>query len=67
MSLAELEKAVDALAPDELARLAAYIARQDKLAWDEELEHDFSPGGTHAATLDKVDAEIDAGHFRPLP
>ena len=67
MSLAEIEKAVDALPPEELARLAAYIARQDKLAWDEQLEQDFSPGGTHAATLDKVDAEIDAGHFRPIP
>jgi hypothetical protein len=67
MSLAEIEKAVDALPPEELARLAAYIARQDKLAWDEQLEQDFSPGGTRAAILDKVDAEIDAGHFRPIP
>jgi hypothetical protein len=75
MSLAEIEKAacsripfgVDALPPEELARLAAYTSRQDKVAWDEELEQDFSPDGTHAATLGKVDAEIDAGHFRPLP
>ena len=58
MSLAEIEKAVDALSPEELAKLAAYIGRQDKLAWDEQLEQDFSPGGKHVATLDKVDAEI---------
>jgi hypothetical protein len=45
MSLAEIEKAVDALSPDELTRLAAYIARQDKLGWDKQLERDFSPRG----------------------
>lgn len=67
MSLTEIEKAVDALPPEELARLAAYIARQDKLVWDEQLERDFSTGGKHAATLEKIDAEIDAGHFKPLP
>jgi hypothetical protein len=67
MSLAEIEKAVDALSPEELAKLAAYIARHDKLAWDEQLERDFSPGGKHAAVIDKADAEIDAGNFKPLP
>jgi hypothetical protein len=67
MSLAEIEKAVDALSPEELAKLAAYIARHDKLAWDEQLERDFSRGGKHAPVIDKVDAEIDAGNFTPLP
>jgi hypothetical protein len=51
---------------EELARLAAFIARQDKLVWDEELEQDFSPGRKHAAALEKVDAEIGAGNFRPM-
>ena len=67
MSLAEIEKAVDALPPEELAKLAAYIARHDKLTWDKQLEQDFSAEGKHAATLTKVDAEIDAGDFTPLP
>jgi hypothetical protein len=67
MSLSEIEKAVDALPPDELAKLAAYIARHDKLYWDKELEEDFSPGGKHAAVLEKVDAQIDAGNSTPLP
>ena len=52
---------------EELAKLAAYIAKQDKLAWDEQLEEDFSPGGKHASALEKIDAEIDAGNFRPFP
>jgi hypothetical protein len=67
MSLAELEKAVDKLSPKDLAKLAAYIARHDKLAWDEELERDFSPGGRHADLLKKIDAQIDSGDFTPLP
>jgi hypothetical protein len=67
MSLAEIEKAVDALSSEELAKLAAYIAHHDKLVWDEQLERDFSPEGKYAATLERLDAEIDTGHFRPLP
>ena len=67
MSLAEIEKAVDELSPSELSKLAAYIARRDKLAWDEELEKDFSPGGRHEKALEKIDAEIDSGKFTPLP
>jgi hypothetical protein len=47
--------------------LAAHIARRDKIAWDKEIEDDFSPGGKHEKALEKIDAEIDAGNFRPLP
>ena len=58
MSLAEIEEAVDKLSPAELAKLAAHIARRDKLAWDKEIETDFSPGGKDEKALEKVDAEI---------
>ena len=67
MSLTEIEEAVKGLNREELAKLAAYIVKQDKLSWDEQLEEDFSPGGKHASALEKIDAEIDAGKFRPLP
>ena len=67
MSLAEIEKAVDALSSEELAKLAAYIARHDKAVWDAEIDRDFSQGGKHAAALERIDAEIDAGNFTPLP
>src|SRR5439155_24334021 len=67
MSLAEIEKAVDELPPRELTKLAAYIARRDKLAWDRELEEDFSPGAKHENTLEKIAAEIESGNFTPLP
>jgi hypothetical protein len=67
VSLTEIEAAVKELSREELAKLAEFIARQDKLVWDEELEQDFSPGGEHAAALEKIDAEIAAGNFRPMP
>ena len=67
MSLAEIEEAVDKLSPEELAKLAAHIARRDNLAWDKEIEQDFSPGGKHENVLKQIDAEIDAGNFTALP
>jgi hypothetical protein len=67
MSLAEIEKAVTELSRAELAKLAVFVSQQDKLVWDEELEQDFSAGGKHAAALKQIDAEIDAGNFRPMP
>jgi hypothetical protein len=67
MSLAEIEKAVDELSPNELNNLAGYIARRDKLTWDQEIKEDFSPGGKHANALERIDAEIDSGNFTPLP
>ena len=67
MSLTEIEKAVDELSPTELTKLAAYIANRDRLAWDKEIEDDFSPGGKHEKALEKIDAELHAGNFTPLP
>jgi hypothetical protein len=67
VSLAEIKKAVDELSQEELTKLAAYITRRDKLAWDQEIEEDFSPGGKHQKALEKIDAEIDSGNFTPLP
>jgi cytochrome c553 len=66
MSLVEIEEAVDKLSPEDLAKLAAHIAHRDKLAWDTEIEEDFSPGGKHEKILKKIDAEIDARKFTQL-
>jgi hypothetical protein len=66
VSLAEIQKAVATLSPEELTRLAAFIFRQDNLAWDKQLEEDFSLGGKHVSALENLDAEIDAGNFGPL-
>jgi hypothetical protein len=67
MSIAEIKSAVKKLSPAELAELAGFIQRQDNLAWDGQIEEDFSPGGRHHAMLARIDAEIDAGKSTPLP
>ena len=67
MSLAEIKSAVTELPPPDLAELAAFIREQDNLAWHREIEADFSPGGRHHGVLAEVDAQIDAGDFKPLP
>ena len=67
MSRAEIERAVKKLTPQELTKLAGFIARQDKLGWDKQIEEDFSTGGRHAGALEKLDAQIDGGEFTPLP
>ena len=61
------DEAVKSMTREEIAKLAAYITRQDKATWDEQLEEEFSPGGKHAGVLEKIDAEIDAGNFTPMP
>ena len=67
MSLAEIKDAVIELTPKELAELAAFIQTQDNLAWDREIEADFSPGGKHHGVLAEVDRATDAGEATPLP
>ena len=55
------------MSPKELTKLAAYIVGRDRLAWDKEIEEDFSPGGKHEKALERIDAEIESGNFTPLP
>ena len=52
--LAEIEKVIDELPPKELTKLAAYVIHRDKVAWDQEIEEDFSPGGKHEKALAKI-------------
>jgi len=70
MSLAEIKDAVTQLSPRELAELAAFIQAQETLAWDREIEMDFSPGGKLHGLVAEIDAAIDAhrsSETGPLP
>lgn len=42
MSLSEIKTAVDALSPDELGELAAFIREWDNAAWDRQIDADFA-------------------------
>jgi len=55
MSLLEIKSAVDALSPEELAELAAYVRERDSAAWDAQIEQDAAAG-----KLDFLFEEADA-------
>jgi hypothetical protein len=40
---------------------------RDRLAWDKEIEEHFFSHGKHEKALEKMDPEIRAGNFKPLP
>ena len=67
MSLAEIKNAVDALTPDELADLAAFIRERDNRAWDQQIDRDFAEGGRLASVAEDVRADIRAGRLQDLP
>jgi hypothetical protein len=67
VSLAEIKTAVDALSPEELAELAAFIRERDQAAWDRQIDADFAEGGRLQSVVNEVDADIRAGRLRDMP
>lgn len=67
MSLAEIKMAVDALSPEELAELAAFIRERDQAAWDRQIDADFAEGGRLHSVAEDVRADIRAGRLQDLP
>jgi hypothetical protein len=67
VSLAEIKTAVDALSPEELAELAAFIRERDQAAWDGQIDADFAEGGRLQSVVNEVDADIRAGRLRDMP
>ncbi|MBA2432127.1 MAG: hypothetical protein H0V56_08435 [Chthoniobacterales bacterium] len=66
MSLAE-KNAVDALSPDELAELAAFIRERDHAVWDRQVDADFAEHGRLSIVAEEVRADIRAGRLQDLP
>lgn len=67
MSIAELKKEVDPLAPRELAELSAYIAQRNNTEWDAQLDRDFSESGRLRPVLEEVRRDILAGRLDEMP
>ena len=67
VSLTEIKTAVEALSPDELTELAAFIRERDNSAWDRQIDSDFSEGGRLSSVADDVRADIRAGRLQDLP
>lgn len=67
VSLAEIKTAVDALSPDELTELAAFIRERDNAAWDRQIDGDFSETGRLRSVAEEVREDIRAGRLQDLP
>jgi hypothetical protein len=67
MSLAEIKTAVEALSPDELAELTAFIRERDNAAWDRQIDSDFSENGRLSSVAEEVREDIRAGRLQDLP
>ena len=67
MSVAALKKELDALSPQELAELSAYIAKLESAEWDTQIDRDFSDGGRLRPVLDEVRADLRAGRMDEMP
>ena len=66
MSLAEIKNAVRALSPKELTELAAFILKQDNVAWDQQVEGDAATGKLDFL-FDEADRERAADQLRDWP
>lgn len=66
MTLDAIKQAIIELPERDKASLVAWLNAQDAQAWDEQIETDFSEGGTGRALLEVWDAEIKAGGSMPL-
>jgi hypothetical protein len=67
VSLAEIKTAVETLSPDELTELATFIRERDNLAWDRQIDNDFSDGGRLSSVAEEVRADIRADRLQDLP
>ncbi len=67
VSLTEIKTAVDALSPEELAELAAFIRERDNAAWDLQIDADFAETGRLREVADEVRADIRAGRLEDMP
>ena len=62
MTVEAIKDLIETLPPEDLTALAYWISERESMAWDRQIEQDFSPGGAGMALLDEVDAQIRAGN-----
>jgi len=66
VTLIAIKSAIEELPEEEKRALVDWLLSLDREKWDEEISEDFSAGGRGMKMLDKVDAAIDRGEFKPL-
>ena len=64
-SIAEIEKAVEQLAPEELMKFREWFAEYDAAQWDEQIAKDAAAGKLDALA-DEAIQDFKQGRFRDL-
>lgn len=67
MTLESIKQAIGELSEEERHTLAAWLNDASMDDWDREMRADFSSSGRGAHLGPEIEAEIDAGRFRPMP
>jgi len=67
VSLTEIKDAVESLSPQELAELAAFVRERENVAWDQQIDEDFSEDGRLRRVLEEVRENIRTGKLEELP
>ncbi len=65
MTVEDLQREVTNLPPDDVARLAAWIAEYQAQLWDEQIEADLKAGRLDAI-IGEAEEDIAAGRSKPL-
>jgi hypothetical protein len=63
----DIEAEIEKLAPDELERLAEWLAEYRAQAWDKQMAKDSELGGPLRRFIDEAKSDLKAGRTRPLP
>jgi len=66
MTVQAIKAAIEQLTEPERRELADWLKELEEVAWDAEMERDFSPGGRGHHLVEKINREIDEGKFTPL-
>ncbi len=65
MSVAEIERAIEQLPPDDLAQLARWFEEFMAQAWDRQIEEDVQAGRLDAL-IRQAEQDFEAGRSQPL-
>jgi hypothetical protein len=66
MTVEAIKDAIVNLSEPERKRLADWLEDLEQEAWDREMEKDFSSGGRGAHLIVELQADIAAGHTKPM-
>ncbi|HTA47564.1 MAG TPA: hypothetical protein VK789_34225 [Bryobacteraceae bacterium] len=66
MELADIQHEIEALSIEQQKALLNWLAGRECLAWDAQIERDFSPRGAGMELLNQVRTQVANGESEPM-